>query len=191
MEAVTCLGCLERDKRIAALERRVAQLETLVRDLLDRLGTNATNSGTPPSANPPQAPKPVTKKRTGKRPGAQPGHPPQLRVGCPRTPAPSRPFASLRTATAASECCPPDPGTGQPAPSWHQVAELPTMAAHITEYQGHYRTCSCCGDLNHAAIPNDIKAHSVGPRLAATLAYLAGSHHVSQRGLEEIAQRHL
>ncbi len=65
MEVVTCPGCLERDKRIAALERRVAELETLVRDLLDRLGTNATNSGTPPSANPPQAPKPVTKKRTG------------------------------------------------------------------------------------------------------------------------------
>ena len=62
MEAVTCLGCLERDKRIAALERRVAQLETLVRDLRDRLGTNATNSGTPPSANPLDAPKPVTKK---------------------------------------------------------------------------------------------------------------------------------
>src|SRR6516165_1302349 len=29
--------------------------------------------------------------------------------------------------------------------------------------------------------------HSIGPRLAAILAYLTGSHHVSQRGLEEIA----
>jgi transposase len=44
----------------------------------------------------------------------------------------------------------------------------------------------CCGRLNHAAIPQDLKAHSVGPRLAATLGYLAGSHRVSSRGLEEI-----
>lgn len=79
MEAVTCPGCLERDKRIAELERRVAELEALVRNLHDRLGTNATNSGMPPSANPLQAPKPVIKKRTG----AQPGHPPSLRRQLP------------------------------------------------------------------------------------------------------------
>ena len=62
------------------------------------------------------------------------------------------------------------------------------MAAHVTEYPGHSRTCPCCGEVTHAPIPQDLKAHSVGPRLAATLGYLAGSHHVSKRGLEEIAQ---
>src|SRR5262245_4456117 len=51
---VTRPGCLERDERIAALERRVAELEAHV-------GTNATNSGTPPLANPTGAPKPITK----------------------------------------------------------------------------------------------------------------------------------
>jgi hypothetical protein len=80
MKPVTCPGCLERDERIAALERRVAELEALVRDLTARLNTNATNSGTPPSANPPNAPKPVTKKRTGKPPGGQPGHTAQQRL---------------------------------------------------------------------------------------------------------------
>src|SRR5215472_4859363 len=83
MATVSCPGCLERDRRIAALERRVAELEALVRDLTARLGTNATNSGTPPSANPPGAPKPVTKKRTGRRPGGQPGHPPYLKRRLP------------------------------------------------------------------------------------------------------------
>ena len=76
MATVTCPGCLERDQRIAALERRVAELEALVRDLNARLGANATNSGTPPSANPPGAPKPVTKKRT----------PARSRAGSPDTP---------------------------------------------------------------------------------------------------------
>jgi transposase len=62
------------------------------------------------------------------------------------------------------------------------------LAALVTEYQGHYRTCPCCGQLNHAPIPQDLKAHSVGPRLAATLGYLAGSHRASTRGLEEITE---
>ena len=186
MEVVTCPGCLERDQRIAALERRVAEQEALLRDLLDRLGTNATNSGTPPSANPPQAPKPVTKKRTGKTAGAQPGHPPHLRRRLP----PERlhkviPFVPSHCDRCA-EPLPANPSPFDPEPSWHQVAELPKMAARVSEYQGHYRTCSRCGQLNHAPIPNDDKAHSIGPRLAATLAYLAGSHHVSKRGLEEI-----
>jgi len=69
MATVTCPGCVERDQRIAALERRVAELEATVRGLTARLGTNATNSGTPPSANPPGARKPVIKARTGKKPG--------------------------------------------------------------------------------------------------------------------------
>src|SRR5579885_1251535 len=83
MEPVTCPGCLERDERIAALERRVAELEALARDLTARLNTNATNSGTPPSANPPDAPKPVAKKPTGKARGGQPGHPAHLRRRLP------------------------------------------------------------------------------------------------------------
>jgi transposase len=62
------------------------------------------------------------------------------------------------------------------------------LVAEVTEYRGHYRTCPVCGLLNHAAIPADLKAHSIGPRLAATLAYLTGRHHLSQRGLEELAE---
>src|SRR3954452_25422239 len=77
MGASTCPGCCERDARIAELERRVAELEA-------RLGTNASNSSLPPSANPPGAPKPVTKKRTGRKPGGQPGHPAYLRRRLPR-----------------------------------------------------------------------------------------------------------
>src|SRR5438270_5289767 len=76
---VTCPGCRGRDEQIATLARRVAELEATVRDLSARLGTNATNSGTPPSANPLGAPKPVVKKKSKRRPGAQPGHPPRLK----------------------------------------------------------------------------------------------------------------
>ncbi len=79
MATVTCPGCPERDAEIADLKRRAAALEALARDLTARLNANATNSGTPPSANPIGAPKPVTKKKSKRRPGGQPGHPPHLR----------------------------------------------------------------------------------------------------------------
>ena len=181
-----CPGCRRRDAEIADLKRRVAQLEALVRDLTARLGTNASNSGTPPSANPPGAPKPAAEKPTGNRPGGQPGHSAHLR----RRPGPERVNRVVRFVPGRCRRCheplPAAAGPGDPAPSWHQGAELPEMAARVTEHQGHYRTCPGCGAVNHAPIPADVKAHSVGPRLAATLGYLAGSHRVSKRGLEEI-----
>ena len=83
MATVTCPGCRERDERLVALERRIAELEATVRDLSARLSTNATNSGIPPSANPPGAPKPVTKQATGQRAGGQPGHPARLKRRLP------------------------------------------------------------------------------------------------------------
>jgi transposase len=188
MAVVTCPGCRERDERICALEQRVGELEAQLREALARLGTNATNSSVPPSANPPQAPKPVVKTPTGKPSGAQPGHPAHLKRRLP----PERltrtiPFVPRRCGRC-QQPLPRDPGPDDPEPTWHQVAELPAMAAQVTEYQGHFRTCPGCGTLNHAPIPGDLKAHSVGPRLAATLAYLTGAHHVSQRGLEEVAE---
>jgi transposase len=82
---------------------------------------------------------------------------------------------------------PAEPGPNDPEPTWHQVAELPECLAQITEYQGHTRTCPDCGRRTSAKIPDDIRRCSVGPRLAAALAYLSGSPHVSKRGLDEIA----
>ena len=181
MAAAACPGCLRRDERIAALEHRVAELEA-------RLGANATNSGTPPSANPPAAPKPVVKTPTGRQPGAQPGHEPYLRRRLP----PERIAEVIDFRPQRCHGChatlPERPGPNDPEPTWHQVAELPPLAARVTEYRGHARTCPRCGTLNHAPLPAELRRHSVGPRLTAFLAYLAGCHHVSTRGLEELAE---
>ena len=188
MVQLHCSGCQERDERIATLERRIAELEATVRDLTMRLGTNSTNSGTPPSANPPDAPKPVVKTPTGKKPGAQPGHPPRLKRRLP----PERLHHIVPFVPSHCDHChkplPTQPGPDESEPSWHQVAELPPVAAQVIEYQGHYRTCPDCGTLNHATIPQHLKAHSIGPRLAAILGYLTGTHHLSKRGLEEVVE---
>src|ERR1700730_4441564 len=176
----SCRGC-------RALQRRVAELEDMVRDLQARLGQNATNSSLPPSANPPAAPKPVVKDPTGRKPGAQPGHAPLQRT---RVPAERVHQVVRHLPTACRRCqapLPAHPGPHDPEPTWHQIAELPDIAALITEPQGHARTCPDCGTLNHAPVPAAIRAHVVGPRLAAVLAYLSGGRHHRKRGGEEVA----
>ena len=83
---------------------------------------------------------------------------------------------------------PSEAAPGDPEPTWHQVAELPELAANITEYQGHARTCPCCGQLNRSQIPLEICAHVIGPRLAAVMSYLSGRQHIGRRGVEEIVE---
>jgi transposase len=170
-----------------ALLQLVAQLEAKVRDLEARLNQNASNSGTPPSANPLGAPKPVTKKKSRRRPGGQPGHPPRLKQLLP----PERVQETFQFVPRHCRRCqaplPAQAGPGDPPPSRHQVIDLPPVVALVTEYQGHTRTCPCCGEVTHAPIPRELLGHSVGPRLTASLSYLTGCHGISKRGVEELA----
>jgi transposase len=180
MERTDCPGCAARDARIAELERRIAVLEA-------RLGANSTNSSVPPSANPLGAPKPVTKKKSKRKPGGQPGHPPHLKALLP----PER--VNHTIAFVPSQCArcqaplPQEPSPQDPAPTRFQAVELPPLVAVVTEYQGQARTCPDCGAVTHQPIPQGLLAHSVGPRLTATLSYFTGCHGVSKRGVEEIA----
>jgi transposase len=157
----------------------LAELEGQVRDL-------AKPPAPPRSAA--ALPKGPAKKPSGKKPGGQPGHPPHLKELVPadrvnRTVS-FVPRVCEHCQTALRQEAAPD----DPAPVRHQVAELPELAAHVTEYQGQARTCPCCGKVTRATIPDDIRAHSIGPRLTAVLSYLAGCHGASKRGVEEIAE---
>ncbi len=65
---------------------------------------------------------------------------------------------------------------------------MPSRPVRITEYQGHARTCPCRGEVTHAAIPTEVRAWSIGPRLAAALAFLTGRCHLNKRAVEEVAE---
>jgi transposase len=181
MDASDCPGCRARDAIIADLQQRVATLEA-------RVGTNSTNSSLPPSANPPGARKPVIKKKSKRKRGGQPGHPPHLKqlLGPDRvkTVVPFVPsqcdhcHAELPTASSPDD----------PPPTRFQTIELPQIVAVVTEYQGQARVCTCCGKITWAPIPREVLAHSIEPRLAAALSYLAGRHGISKRSIEEIAE---
>jgi transposase len=186
--ALQCPGCRERDARITELRQQLAAVQAQNRKLGEIARRNASNSSIPPSTNPPDAPKPTAKKPTGRNRGAQPGHVGHLRVRMP----PERvqytiPFVPL----SCEKCAAPLPetaGPDDPEPTWHQYAELPKAAALVTEYQGHARTCTCCGHVTCASIPEELRRHRMGPRLSATLSYFSGSPHVSKRGIEEICE---
>jgi transposase len=170
------------------LRKHIALLEGRIRELEQRLGLNSTNSSIPPSANPLQAPQPNPKEPTGRKPGGQPGHQAYQRVRLPaekiRHTIPLIPDRCERCQSAL----PTQPGPNDPEPTWHQVAELPRIAAVVTEYQGHARSCSCCGHVTREPIPEVLRNEIIGERLGATMSYLAASPHVSKRGVEEVVE---
>jgi transposase len=188
MDEPACPGCRRRDVLIAELQRQLRDLAAKVRDLEQRLGQNAGNSSLPPSANPPAAPKPVRKTPTGRRAGGQRGHAPFVRV---RLPAERVAQVVHHRPTHCRRCLhplPAEPGPHDPPPTWHQVAELPAIAAVVTEHQGHTRTCPHCGTRTHAPIPAAVRGHVAGPRLTAAITYLSGARHDSKRGAEEVVE---
>src|ERR1700722_19069731 len=157
-----CPECARLRRELDAALARIAVLEAQVGELLAQLRRNSSNSSTPPSADPPGAPKPVVKTPTGRKPGGQPGHPGHHRH---RLPPEQVKIVVPYLPTVCVHCqaqLPAEPGPGDPEPTWHQVAELPELAAVITEHQGHARTCLCCGGLNRGAVPPDIRAPGIG-----------------------------
>lgn len=188
----TCPGCRERDARIASLEALVAKQQAQIQELTEKVQdlTKKLHDLTHPPTPRPRDPMPPgpSKKPTGKKRGGQPGHPPHLKELAP----PERVKETITYIPTTCEHCqaplPKKAAADDPAPTRHQIAELPEVAAEITEHQGHARTCSCCGKVTRASIPAEVRAHSVGARLLSVLMYLVGSHGLSKRGAEETAE---
>jgi len=194
MAAISCPHCAELQGRVAELEEIVRRQQTviqeqqaLIHDLQAKLGQNASNSSIPPSANPLQALKPVVKKKSKRKPGGQPGHPPRLKQLLPL----ERVKEIIPFVPEQCQHChaalPAQAGPDDPEPTRFQVIELPKIVADVIEYQGQARTCPCCGEVTRAVIPQEVRDHSVGPRLTATLSYFSGCHGMSKRAVEEVA----
>jgi transposase len=191
LPATPVADCADCGKLRAALElalKQIAQLQAELHELRCQLNRNSSNSSSPPSADPPGAPKPVVKPISGRRPGGQPGHSGSHRRRLPPDRVEKVVAYVPTTCTRCRAPLPEQPAPSDPEPTWHQVAELPPLAAVIIEHQGHARTCPCCGHLNRREIPPEIRAHVIAPRLAAVMSYLTGRHHLSRRAVEEIVE---
>ena len=185
------IACPECGKLRAALDQaqqQIARLQAEVHELRCQLNRNSSNSSSPPSADPPGAPKPVVKTAeptpAGRATGASRTHRRRL------PPDRVQQDRALRAHDlhAMPGPLPQQPAPGDPEPTWHQVAEIPPLAAIVTEHQGHARTCPGCGQLNRARFPRRSGPMSSGRALAAVMSYLSGRHHLSRRGVEEIVE---
>jgi transposase len=183
-----CPFCAALLKRVEGLEALVKQLQTQIAELTNRLNQNSSNSSKPPSSDPPWARPQPRRKKSGRAQGGQPGHPGHSRALLP----PERVNKIVPYVPKTCECCkrplPQEPCQGDPEPTRFQVVELPKVLAAVTEHQGQARKCAHCGYVTRAEIPEDIRARSLGPRLTATLAFLAGCCHLSKRQIHEVCE---
>lgn len=194
MDAPQCTGCRERDARIAELEARLAELEAKVQEqagLILDLARKLQDRDLPKSGTPTQqaeASKRPIKKASQRKPGGQPGHAAHIKKLLPA----ERVSETVPLVPTQCEHCqqalPAEPGPKDPEPTRFQVAELPEIKAKITEYQGHARTCPCCGKVTRAPIPEAVRAHSIGPGLGALMSYLVGNCGLSKRRVEELIE---
>ena len=193
MDVPSCQGCRERDARIAELEARLADLEAKVQEqarLIVELAKKLQDRDLPKSGTPkpPDPSKPPAKKPSDRKQGGQPGHPPHLKQMLPAERV-SKTIAIVPEPCAhCQKALPAEPGADDPKPTRFQVAELPEIKATIIEYQGHARTCPCCAKVTQATIPAAIRAHSIGPGLAAFMSYLVGNCGLSKRRVEELIE---
>lgn len=171
-------------QRVQALQAEDEALKAEVAGLREQLGQNSRNSSRPPSSDPPDAP--ARRKRTpsGRKRGGQKGH-----HGHGRKLKPAEQVD--RIVAVKPECC------GQcgalllgedPQPARHQVTELPPVKPEVVEYQCHTIPCLACGAQNCAEWPSDMPAGSFGPRVQATVGYLAGRIGTSQRDVQEVME---
>jgi transposase len=165
---------------VQTYEQQLADLQSRVADLEQRLGQNSTNSSRPPSSDPPTVKRAPPRPPSGRASGGQPGHTLQRRPLL----EPTQPPVVLRP-SACRQCHRPLTGT-DPQPLRHQVLELPPFRPTVTEYQLHRLRCDGCGRTTCATLPAGVPTGGQGPRLQAVVALLTGAYRLSKRQVESL-----
>lgn len=163
-------GIDERDRRIEALEQRLAELDAENERLRERLSTSSRNSSKPPSSDPPSAPPRRRTPSTGRTRGGQPGHPGASR---PLYPAEQCQRVVEHRPTSCADCGAALSGD-DPEPLRHQVVEIPPVTLQIEEHRLHALDCLACGKRTRAGLPDSVEVTGYGPRLVSIVALLSG-----------------
>jgi transposase len=167
---------------LTQLLARVEQLEAENRDLKARLGLNSTNSSKPPSTDPPTRKRKPPLPPSGRRRGGQPGHRRHERPLVP--PDQVGEVVECRPSHCAA-CAAPLAGN-DPEPFRRQVAEIPPIRPHVTEYRQHTLTCQRCGRRTTGVTPPEAPAGAFGPRLSAMVGLLSGVYRLGKRPVRQL-----
>jgi transposase len=181
----------DRDRRIAELEREVADLRTMVKALLGevaslraeneelrrRLGENSSNSSKPPSSDKPaDRAERGGKSPTGKKRGGQPGHKGSQR----RLLTPTKPRVDCFP-QSCRRCETRLPRRPDVDPVRHQVIDLPRISPEVSEWALHRVTCPGCGEITCGKLPSGVPPGMCGPGLTALIGLLTGDYNMSRR----------
>jgi transposase len=171
-------------QQVSVLQEQVIALQQQVADLQEKVNRTSQNSSKPPSADPPSAPARPKRSPSKRRAGGQPGHRGHGRVHKAETEVDQVvPLKPVSCGACGALLLGEDP-----APVRHQVTELPRVEPVVTEYQQHTLTCLACGAQTAGAWPQAMPRGRFGPRLQATIGYLAGRIGASQRDVAEVLE---
>src|ERR1700733_3069545 len=161
----------EVQELMAAKDRRIAELEALVAELLRRVGLDSTNSSKPPSSDglkkKPRAPRSLRGK-SGKASGGQEGH-----AGDTLRQVANPDFVIPHQASVCGHCCSPLGANSTIAVEKRQVFDVPERLLLVTEPQASVHRCAHCRRVTKAAFPAGVASPTqYGERFRAAAVYL-------------------
>ena len=161
----------EIQELLASKDRRIAELEALVAELLRRLGLDSTNSSKPPSSDglkkKPRAPRSLRGK-SGKKRGGQEGH-----AGDTLRQVAQPDFVVPHEACVCRHCRLPLDPKAPIAIEKRQVFDLPERLLLVTEHQASAYRCANCRGVTKAAFPEGVVSPAqYGERFKAAAVYM-------------------
>lgn len=161
----------EIQELLASKDRRIAELEALVAELLRRLGLDSTNSSKPPSSDglkkKPRAPRSLRGK-SGKTSGGQEGH-----AGDTLRQVAQPDFVVPHEACVCRHCRLPLDPKAPIAIEKRQVFDLPERLLLVTEHQASTYRCANCRGVTKAAFPEGVVSPAqYGERFKAAAVYM-------------------
>jgi transposase len=163
--------------QLAVEKQRNTKLEARIAELESRLNKNSRNSSRPPSSDPLWECRKPPAPPSSRKPGGQPGHPghhrPLLPAGQMDQHIPVKPKSCGGCGHRLRGC--------DANPIRHQVAELPKIRLHWTEYRMHALVCPKCGKTTRAELPKGVPTCGYGPGLQTLIANASGVYRLSKR----------
>ena len=163
---------------VETLERTIEEL----RETIERLQVNSSNSSKPPSQDrlSGKAEKENHRKPSNKKRGAQPGHIQNTRKVVPESEVDQieRHFPDTRCPCGGDIVIDTDPKDR------HQIFDLPQITYTVTEHQRFGGTCPCCNRSVVAKLPKQTPSGQMGPGLIAWIALLSGHFRMSTRNIQ-------
>ena len=168
--------------QIQTQQIRIQQLETRVHDLEARLSKDSSNSSKPPSSDGLKRKPKSQRGKSEKKPGGQQGH---VGKGLAQI---QNPHAIVTHTPKTCHGC----GSGLDEVNGfcterRQVFDIPQPNVEVTEHRVEEKKCPCCGEVNRAVFPEDIRGPvQYGERVQALTAYFAHQHFIPVERLCQI-----